>query len=345
MSYGAEQHGIGMLPSGYAFRRGRSITHSRLPKALQMRNRYGLWIRFKDMEKIGDLINRQGWLGPIETALDATAEVTLNQKSPGAQRMRNFLHGTWLGHPLHPVLTDVPLGAWTVATGLDLYELSTGDETFSPGADMAVGIGLIGAGAAAVAGLNDWQFTPSGDPRVGNRPKRVGALHAVLNIGATICYLGSWLQRRSGKRREGIMTGLGGLLLTMAGAYLGGHLVYQEKIGVNRAPQSLPSKFVPVMDEEKLPEEKLTKAEADGVAIVLVRRGDRIFALAEKCAHLGGPLSEGKIEDDGVRCPWHGSLFALDDGRALAGPTAFAQPCFETRVRAGKIEVRARRFA
>ena len=288
------------------------------------------------MESIGDLINEQKWLKPVETALDATAEVTLNQKNPVAQQVRNVLHGTWLGHPLHPLLTDVPLGAWSTSTMLDLYELSTGDETFSPGADAAVGIGLIGAGAAAVAGLNDWQFT-------NDKPKRVGALHAILNIGATLCYLGSWFQRRNGQRREGIVTGLAGFCLSMAGAYLGGHLVFKEKIGVNHAPQELPSKFTPVMDEDDLPDGKLKKAEVDDIPIVLLRRGSRIFALADKCAHLGGPLSEGKLEGTCVRCPWHGSLFSFEDGRAIEGPTAFPQPCFETRVRAGKIEVRERR--
>jgi nitrite reductase/ring-hydroxylating ferredoxin subunit len=290
------------------------------------------------MESIGDLINEQKWLKPVETALDATAEVALNQKNPVAQLVRNVLHGTWLGHPLHPVITDVPIGAWSVSTALDLYELSTGDEALAAGADAAVGIGLIGAGAAAVAGLNDWQFT-------NDKPKRVGALHAIVNIGATLCYLGSWWQRRNGQRREGIITGLAGFCLTMAGAYLGGHLVYKEKIGVNHAPQELPRKFVPVMDENDLPEGKLKKGEVEDIAIVLMRRGEQIFALADTCSHLGGPLSEGKIEGMCVRCPWHGSLFSFEDGRAIEGPTAFPQPCFETRVRAGKIEVRERRFA
>ena len=300
--------------------------------------RLDIVIRFKGMESIGDLINEQKWLKPVETALDATAEVTLNQKNPVAQQVRNVLHGTWLGHPLHPVLTDVPIGAWSAATALDLYELSTGDETFSPGADAAVGIGLIGAGAAAVAGLNDWQFT-------NDKPKRVGALHAIVNIGATLCYLGSLWQRRNGQRREGIVTGLAGFCLTMAGAYLGGHLVFKEKIGVNHAPQELPTKFVPVMDEDDLPEGKLKKGKVEDIPIMLVRRGGRVFALADKCSHLGGPLSEGKLEGLCVRCPWHGSLFSLEDGRAIEGPTAFSQPSFETRVRAGRIEVRARRFA
>jgi nitrite reductase/ring-hydroxylating ferredoxin subunit/uncharacterized membrane protein len=297
------------------------------------------------MESIGDLINEQKWLKPVETVLDATAEVTLNRKNPVAQQIRNVLHGVWLGHPLHPVITDVPLGAWTASTALDLYELSTGDETFSPGADVAVGIGLIGAAGAAVAGLNDWQFANSGEPQIGNKPKRVGALHAILNIGATLCYLGSWWQRRNGQRREGIMTGLAGFCLSIAGAYLGGHLVYHEKVGVNHAPQALPTKFVPLMDADDLPEGKLKKAKIDDIPVVVVRHGGRIFALADTCAHMGGPLSEGKLEGMCVRCPWHGSLFSFEDGRAIEGPTAFPQPCFETRVRAGKIEVRERRFA
>ena len=290
------------------------------------------------MESIGDLINEQKWLKPVEIALGATADAALNQKSPVAQEVRNALHGIWLGHPLHPVLTDVPLGAWTVSTAFDLYELSTNDETFSRGADAAVGIGLIGAGAAAVAGLNDWQFTSG-------KPKRVGALHAILNVAATLCYLGSWWQRRNGERRGGILTGLAGFVLTSAGAYLGGHLVFKEKIGVNHAPQELPAKFIPVMDEADLPEGKLTKAEVKEIPIVLLRRGARVFALADKCSHLGGPLSEGKLEGMCVRCPWHGSLFSLEDGSAIEGPTAFSQPCFETRVRSGKIEVRERRYA
>jgi nitrite reductase/ring-hydroxylating ferredoxin subunit/uncharacterized membrane protein len=297
------------------------------------------------MESIGDFINDQKWLKPIEIALDATAEVTLNRKTSVAQQVRNVLHGTWLGHPLHPVITDVPIGAWSASTALDLYELSTGDETFSPGADVAVAIGLVGAVGASVSGLNDWQFANSGAPAIGNKPKRVGALHAVVNIAATLCYLGSWLQRRNGQRREGIITGLAGFCLSMAGAYLGGHLVFQEKIGVNHAPQELPTKFLPVMDDKDLPDGKLKRAAVNDIPIVLMRRDERIFALADQCAHMGGPLAEGKLEGMCVRCPWHGSLFAFEDGRAVEGPTAFPQPCFETRVRAGKIEVRERHFA
>ena len=115
-------------------------------------NRYADSMRIIEMEQIGDVINELEWLGPVEKSLDAVAETTLNQKNSFMQQVRNFLHGTWLGHPLHPVITDVPLGAWTTAAAFDLYEFASGDKKFSRGADMAVGIGLIGAAGAAVAG-------------------------------------------------------------------------------------------------------------------------------------------------------------------------------------------------
>jgi nitrite reductase/ring-hydroxylating ferredoxin subunit/uncharacterized membrane protein len=285
------------------------------------------------MEQIGDVINEMEWLEPVEKSLDSLAEATLNQKSDLMQQVRNFLHGTWLGHPLHPVITDVPLGAWTTAAVLDLYEFASGQEKFSSGADMAVGIGLIGAAGAAIAGLNDWQFT-------NDKPKRVGAMHALFNLSATGFYVASWLQRRRGNRGSGISTGLIGFALSMAGAWLGGHLVYQEKIGVNHAPEELPGKFIAVMPLEELQHEKLCRARAGEIALVLFRRSARVYALAEKCAHLGGPLAEGKTEGLSVRCPWHGSRFSLMDGRVLDGPAAYNQPCFAVRVRDGMIEVR-----
>jgi nitrite reductase/ring-hydroxylating ferredoxin subunit/uncharacterized membrane protein len=288
------------------------------------------------MDKIGDFIDGQEWLEPVETALGAVADTTFNKLMPFSQKVRNFLHGTWLGHPLHPVITDVPIGAWTAAAVLDAYELSSGDETFAPGSDTAVSVGLLGAVGAAVTGLNDWNATS-------DKPKRVGALHALINLAATACYFSSWWQRRNGCRRAGLTSGLTGYALAFAGAYLGGHLVYNERIGVNHAPEQLPKKFVPVMPESELPENKLCKAEADGIPVVVVRRGDRISVMAEKCSHLGGPLAEGKFDGKTITCPWHGSTFAIAGGTIVNGPATYSQPCFEVRVRAGQIEARAPR--
>ncbi len=288
------------------------------------------------MDKLGDVISRQDWLKPVEKTLTLLARATLERPSSFAQKVRNFLHGTWLGHPLHPAITDVPLGAWTAATIFDIYEASTGDDALAAGADTAVKVGLIGAGCAAVAGFTDWHFTYE-------KPRRVGALHALINVAATACYLGSWWQRRQGDRRAGLTSGFVGYGLSILGAYLGGHLVFNERIGVNHAPEELPTKFTAVMAEKDLTEGKMHKAEVDGVPIFLVRKEDHIFAMAEKCSHLGGPLSEGKFDGETVECPWHYSKFAIEDGRIIAGPAAYRQPCFEVRVRAGKIEVRGPR--
>ncbi len=288
------------------------------------------------MDKLGDFIHGQKWLKPVEKVFGTFADTVFDRALPFGDQIRNFLHGTWFGHPLHPVITDVPLGAWTAAAAFDGYELATGDNRFARGADAAVVIGLLGAAGAVVTGLNDWKYT-------GDKPRRVGALHAVINVGATACYLGSWWQRRHGCRRAGLAAGFTGYALSIAGAYLGGHLVYNERVGVNHAPEALPENFVPLMRESELPENKMCKADADGIPVLVVRRGGRIFVMAEKCSHLGGPLAEGEFDGRTVTCPWHKSKFAIEDGRVLLGPAAYTQPCFEVRVRDGQVEARAPR--
>lgn len=261
----------------------------------------------------------------------AIGEMFRNAGARG-QRLKNFLNGTLLGHPLHPALTDVPVGSWTTALVLDVLGMVTGREDLAPGADLAVAIGLAGAVGAAVAGITDWSDTDS-------RPRRVGMAHALINSSATLLYAGSLAMRRR-NRGLGITLGLAGYVVMSAGAYLGGHLVSVERIGVDHAAPKLTDEFISVLADTDLPENELRSADANGVPIVLVRRGSAIYALGEVCAHLGGPLSQGTLEDGAVRCPWHGSRFALDDGHVVDGPSAFAQPCFETRVRDGHIEVR-----
>jgi nitrite reductase/ring-hydroxylating ferredoxin subunit len=131
------------------------------------------------------------------------------------------------------------------------------------------------------------------------------------------------------------------LIVSSLAAYLGAHLVYKDKIGVDHtADTSPPEDFVAVLSEAELGENELRRVDANGMPVLLVRRNNRIYAIAETCAHLGGPLSEGKLEDATVRCPWHGSRFSLEDGRVLEGPSVHAQPVLEVRVRDGQIEVR-----
>lgn len=283
-----------------------------------------------------EVIQRQEWLGTVDAGMQQVADVTLGWKGTVAQKIRNFLHGTWLGHPLHAAITDLPVGAWTAAAILDVREMVTGDESLSKGTDAVVGIGLIGAMGAAVAGLNDWQFTDG-------TPRRVGTLHGLLNVGAASMYLGSWLMRRRGNRTGGQMLGLVGWGTVLFSAYLGGKLVYQERIGVDHSPrEQLPDDFLPVMPDDHLPEGQLRRVNVNDVDVLLVRRNGQIYALAATCAHLGGPLDQGQLEGDTITCPWHGSTFRLDTGEVVAGPAAIPQPAFEARVRDGRIEIRLR---
>ena len=281
------------------------------------------------------VIEKQNWLDPIADRLQPTVAAALGVDGPIGPKVANILHGTWLGHPLHVALTDIPLGSWTAAAVLDVLEEKTGRRAIGRGADTAIAVGLVGAAAAAVTGLADWSKIGGGQPR------RIGLAHGLVNTTATACYVTSLYLRRAHSRRAGRRFAWLGLIVSSLAAYLGAHLVYKEKIGVDHtADTSPPEDFVAVLSEAELGENELRRVDANGMPVLLVRRNNRIYAIAETCAHLGGPLSEGKLEDATVRCPWHGSRFSLEDGRVLEGPSVHAQPVLEIRLRDGQIEVR-----
>jgi nitrite reductase/ring-hydroxylating ferredoxin subunit/uncharacterized membrane protein len=282
-------------------------------------------------------VDRQDWLEPLADRLQLVLTNAFAAAGPAGQEIADALHGRWLGHPLHPVLTDIPIGSWTVAAVLDALEHVTGNRALGRGADAAVGLGIIGALGAAVTGLTDWRHTEG-------RARRIGLVHGLLNTGALALYATSMVLRQRQSRKAGRGLAALGYLVANAAAYFGGHLVFGEQIGVDHtAAQVPPAEFVPALPEAELPEDEMRQVLADGMPVLLLRRGDRIYAIAGTCSHLGGLLAEGTIEDRGVVCPWHGSRFALDSGAVLNGPATFPQPCFETRVRDGRIEVRAAR--
>lgn len=269
-------------------------------------------------------IDKQTWIDGIADPLQAAVRSSLPRD------LKNALHGTWLGHPLHPVLTDIPVGAWTAALVLDALQLEEA-------ADAAVGIGLLGAIGSAITGITDWSETY-------DRPKRVGFMHAALNIAATGLYAASMIARMNKKRQAGVSLSMIGYAISGAAAYLGGHLVFGEQIGVDHtatADSTKPEKYTAVMDASSLRENQPTCVKADGVAILLVKRGERIFALSNTCPHLGGPLDQGKLVGDAIQCPWHQSELALEDGHVVNGPSTFPARYFDVRVRSGQIEVRA----
>jgi nitrite reductase/ring-hydroxylating ferredoxin subunit/uncharacterized membrane protein len=290
-----------------------------------------------DLRGLYDAIAEQGWLDEIADGLQPVVRGFFDGLGPARRRVKNFLHGTWLGHPLHPVLTDIPIGAWTATLLLDALDRGRDRPGLRRAADASLALGLIGAVGSAVTGLTDWAETDA-------RPRRVGVAHALLNTSGTLLFAASLLSRRGGRRLAGRGLALGGFALVVAAGYLGGELVSHEQIGVDHSSgRELPEKFTAVLPADELRKDELKRVRFKDTPLLLVRRGERIYALAETCAHLGGPLSEGKLDGDCVVCPWHASTFALDSGAVVQGPSAFPQPCLETRVRDGKIQVRVTR--
>lgn len=245
--------------------------------------------------------------------------------------VQDALTGRWLGHPVHPPLTDVPIGAWGSALVVDLL-----GEDEDRAADVLIAVGIAAAVPTAAAGLADWKDTIGGE-------RRVGTVHALANITALCVYGASLWARARGRRGLGKALNGTGAAMLVGSAWLGGYLSYSLGIGTDEtAHEARPTEWTPAIDESELQEgepRKVTVGEAD---IMVVRyRGD-VLALAETCTHRGGPLHEGEIKDGTVTCPWHGSCFSLQDGAVVRGPASFPEPAYETRVVEGKVQVRAR---
>src|SRR3954447_25895349 len=243
-------------------------------------------------------IEQQDWLQP---GAERTSEVIRDAFQAAGERgqtVKNVLHGVWLGHPLHPAITDVPVGSWTVAAALDLLEIR-GDSNYQSGADFAILLGLLTAVPAAITGATDWSDTQG-------KPQRVGAVHGILNLGAAALYAGSLAARRAERRGIGRALGFLGFGLILVTSYLGGELSYSQKIGVNHAPdvdEELPKEYTVAIAESELVEGKPKQVNVAGADIFLLKIPTTLYALANKCAHLGGPLTEGTVEGESVVCP------------------------------------------
>jgi nitrite reductase/ring-hydroxylating ferredoxin subunit/uncharacterized membrane protein len=288
-------------------------------------------------EMLTGVIDRQEWLDPLGDQVQKAVTGAFEAAGPTGQQIKNALHGTWLGHPLHPALTDVPIGAWTAAVVMDAMDNIRGDDTFAPAADAAIGIGLVGAVASAVTGLTDWTATDG-------RARKVGLTHGLMNMAGALLFTTSYVMRKNNNRQAARGFSMLGFAVAMGSAYLGGKLVFDEQLGVNHTAGGppLPTEFVAVLPEAELQENQPRAVDARGTPVLLVRTEGRICAIHATCSHAGGPLPDGKIEGNTVRCPWHASRFCLDDGSVIDGPATHPQPSFETRVENGMIEVRAR---
>jgi nitrite reductase/ring-hydroxylating ferredoxin subunit/uncharacterized membrane protein len=262
--------------------------------------------------------------------------VTFASFGRNRERVSNALHGTWLGHPLHPALTALPTGAVATAVTLDAASVLPGRTAAMRDASrLALGVGIIGSLGAAVTGATDWQHT-HGDSR------RIGIVHGALNAVATALYAASWWDRRRGRHFRGIAGSALGYGLTLSSGYLGGALVFGSGVGVDQSgPLLQVDDWTPVLPVTEL-NGRSQRVEIDGVGVVLHRDGDNVLAVGEYCPHLGAPMSDGWVDRGRVVCPWHGSRFECRSGDVLKGPATAPLPSYSTRVRDGMVEVCAR---
>lgn len=282
---------------------------------------------------IDRFLEGQRWLEPLSDALQRAAAAVF--RGGAGRALKTLLNGTWLGHPLHPVLTDIPLGAWTVAVLFDLLHLVNGSPAWPAAANVTIAVGILGALGAALTGYTDWSDTV-------DRERRVGISHGLLNLVATILYIVSIaLRLAAGPGVLAIAVSWIGYVVLVAAAYLGGELVFNIGTGVNHHTWEAPiTEWTPAIRLGELAEGTLHKADVRGTPVLLRRTGTVICAIGNTCAHAGGPLNEGTIEGGQVICPWHSSRFDLCTGLVHGGPATISQVRYETRVQDGQVEVR-----
>jgi nitrite reductase/ring-hydroxylating ferredoxin subunit len=273
-----------------------------------------------------------------DKVIDPVRKAVLAALKPAA--LKDALHGTWLGHPLHPVRVQVPVGAWVSAGLLDAIP------PLRPAASVLIGTGVAVSVPAAMAGAADWSEQDAG-------VRRLGALHAAMNTVALGLYVGSLVARGKGRGGLGRLLSYAGLSVAGGSAAIGGHMSYAQSSGASHASsaaQALGTDWMDLGPLDDFPEGRPTlrtgTASKVAVPLAVVRRGTRVDAFIGACSHLSGPLHEGTVEE--VRgntclvCPWHGSAFALEDGAPRRGPAANPQEKLEVRMDAGRVMARLR---
>ena len=241
--------------------------------------------------------------------------------------VKDFLNGVWFGHPLHPAITDVPIGAYVVAVVLDF----SGQRA---AATAAIGVGIVFMLLAALAGYADYIDLEG-------KTRRFGTIHSSLMLVALVLYVVSFVMRLGAVPSAAeVWLSVVGFVIVITSAYVGGELVYNLGTQVDRHAWRGGGTKWTALDVTDIPPDKPVKAKAGAQSLVVVRRGKHLEALHDVCAHQGCSLADGKIVGDTIECPCHGSRYRLRDGMVVRGPAVFDQPHFEVREAEGKIEVR-----
>jgi nitrite reductase/ring-hydroxylating ferredoxin subunit/uncharacterized membrane protein len=249
--------------------------------------------------------------------------------------LQDFLNGSWLGHSLHPVLVDVVVGGSTAAVLLQLL-------TWFGVADLRaallwiLALTTLAAVSSIVTGLTDFKDTASGDER------DIVGLHGLINIVATVILIAAFLVLLAGGDAPAGWLIVIGYASLSTGAFIGGHVVFKYGYMVNYnafAGGKKAKEFTAVLPAAELVEGTPRKAMLGTTGLVVVRRGDLVWALKETCSHAGGPLAEGTLEGYSIVCPWHGSAFRLSDGAVRHGPATTRQVAYKARINGDQVEV------
>lgn len=243
--------------------------------------------------------------------------------------VKDLLNGTWLGHPLHSAITDIPIGTLLIAVVFDLLDQRVA-------ADVALLVTALVMLAAAVSGAADYVDTD------GTARSRA-TLHSTLIVVGLVLVVASLVVRATGPLDRAVPIALSvvGFLVVTAGAFVGGDVVYVLGNRVNRhAFRGAGTKWIALdlgglTDIGELPHATPTRARAGINDLVLVRIGTTVHVLHAVCAHAGGPLAQGTVVDACIECPWHASRFWLHDGRVAQGPALYDQPVYEIRAAEG----------
>jgi nitrite reductase/ring-hydroxylating ferredoxin subunit/uncharacterized membrane protein len=284
----------------------------------------------------GDLITRVDRLGWLRTLSDRMAAVLVPVRERHQDNLLlELMHGgRWVGHPIHPALSDLPIGLWAGVMVLDVVDRDPAPRRGLDAAGMLSAAGILAAGATAVTGITDWTVSEEQD-------RRVGLFHGILNTVALGLQGASLGTRVAGHRGTARALGAASLTVTAAAGYLGGHLVFTRGVMVNRVAWAVgPRRWARALPDAELPDDSPTAVEAEGRQVMLYRHDGSLYAIDNVCSHSGGLLSRGTVDGLTVTCPLHGARFALADGRVGRGPASQPQPVLPTRIRNGWIEVR-----
>lgn len=280
------------------------------------------------LEPVVRAVESAAVLDPVAKAVGKTV-----RKLISGGPLKDALSGTWLGHAVHPMLTDVVIGSFTSATVLDLV----GGEGAGSASERLIAVGIASYAPTALTGVNDWADSESVDDAV----RRAGLVHAASNAMGLVLYTASLLARRRGSRTTGVVLGTVGWSVMGTGAYLGGYLTLTKGVGPDQTvfdPGS--TEWLAAADAGQLQQGRPTRVVVDDTPVLLLKDGELIFAIHDRCSHRGCSLTDGEVDGEEIVCACHGSRFDRRDGSVKRGPATAPQPAFQVRDRDGVIEIR-----